>query len=97
MLVDLECVESLYKKKKPSSELHIRDKRKELRGLGLICGELGLQSYSTHGATVAAGTIHAKKVERGAARVAGSRGTPAAGLRPRPAIENGFPSHLLLD
>jgi hypothetical protein len=53
-------------------------------------------SYSTRGATVAVGTIHAEKVKRGAARVAGSRGTPAAGLRPRPAREKGFPN-LLLD
>jgi hypothetical protein len=57
---------------------------------GLICGELGLR------ATVSAGTVHAEKVERGA-RVAGSRGTPAAGLRPWPAREKGFPYNLLLD
>jgi hypothetical protein len=67
-----------------------------LEDLGLICEELGLQSYSTHAATVAAGTVHAEKVESGAARVAGSRGTPAAGLCPRPAIDKGFPSNLLL-
>jgi hypothetical protein len=48
-------------------------------------------------ATVAVGTVHAGKVERGAARVAGSQGTPATGLRPRPAREKGFPSNLLLD
>jgi hypothetical protein len=30
-------------------------------------------------ATVGAGTVHAEKVERWAARVAGSQGTPAAG------------------
>jgi hypothetical protein len=53
-----------------------------MEDLGLISGELGLQSYSSHGATVAAGTFHAEKVERGAARVAGSRGMPATGLRP---------------
>jgi hypothetical protein len=41
-------------------------------------------------ATVAAGTAHTEKVERGAARVAGSQGTPAAGLRPRPAREKVF-------
>jgi hypothetical protein len=46
---------------------------------------------------VAAGTVHTEKVEREAARVAGSRGTPAAGVRPRPAREKGFPSNLLLD
>jgi hypothetical protein len=44
-------------------------------------------SYSTRGATLAAGTVHAEKVERGA-MVAGSRGTPR---------EKGFPSNLLLD
>jgi hypothetical protein len=44
-----------------------------------------------------AGTVHTEEVERGAARVAGSRGTPAAGLRPRPARVKGFPSNLLLD
>jgi hypothetical protein len=54
-------------------------------------------SYCTRGARVAAGTVHAEKVERGVARVAGSRGTPAAGLHPRPAREKGFPSNLLLD
>jgi hypothetical protein len=32
-----------------------------------------------------------------AARVGGAQGTPAAGLRPRPAREKGFPSNLLLD
>jgi hypothetical protein len=47
--------------------------------------------------TVATGTVHAEKVERGAARVAGSQGTPTAGLRPRPAREKGLPSNLLLD
>jgi hypothetical protein len=46
---------------------------------------------------VAAGTVCAEKVERGAARVAGSQGTPAAGLRPRPAREKGFLSNLLLN
>jgi hypothetical protein len=66
-----------------------------MEDLGLICAELGLQIYSSHGATVAAGTFHAEKVERGAARVAGSRGMPATGLRPRPAREKGFPSNLL--
>jgi hypothetical protein len=38
-----------------------------------------------------------EKVERGSARVAGSRGTPAAGLRSHPAREKNFPSNLLLD
>jgi hypothetical protein len=31
-----------------------------------------------------------------AARVGGAQGTPAAGLRPRPAREKGFPSNLLI-
>jgi len=35
--------------------------------------------------------------ERAAARVGGALGTPAAGLRPRPAREKGFLSNLLLD
>jgi hypothetical protein len=48
-------------------------------------------------ATVAAGTVHTEKVERGAARVAGLQGTPAVGLRPRTAREKSFPSNLLLD
>jgi hypothetical protein len=48
-------------------------------------------------ATVAADTVHVEKVERGATIVAGSRGVPAVGLRPRPTREKGFPSHLLLD
>jgi hypothetical protein len=58
--------------------------------------------YSTtvlqyHGATVPRGAVRVEKVERGATRIAGSRGTPAAELRPRPAREKGFPSNLLLD
>jgi hypothetical protein len=68
-----------------------------LEDLGLICGGIRVVSYSTCGATVAAGTFHMENVEREAARVAGSRGTPAAGLRPRPTREKGFPSNLLLD
>jgi threonine dehydratase len=35
--------------------------------------------YSTRGATVPAGTVHVEKVERGAARVAGSRGNAGRG------------------
>jgi hypothetical protein len=66
-----------------------------MEDLGLICGELGLQSYSSHGATVAASTFHAEKVERGAARVVGSRGMPTTGLCPRPARDKGFLSNLL--
>jgi hypothetical protein len=52
-----------------------------LEDLELICGELGLQSYSSRGTIVAVGTVHAEKVERGVARVADSRGTPTAGKR----------------
>jgi hypothetical protein len=55
--------------------------------LGLICGGIRVVSYSTSAATVAAGTVQAEKVESGAARVAGSRVTPAVGLRTRPARE----------
>jgi hypothetical protein len=44
-----------------------------LQDLWLICGELGLR------ATVPAGTVHVEKVERGAARVAGSRGNAGRG------------------
>jgi hypothetical protein len=55
-----------------------------MRGQGdwRICGELGLRSYSTHGAIVTAGTVHVEKAERGASRVGGVQGTPAAGLLP---------------
>jgi hypothetical protein len=63
--------------------------------LGLICGGIRVLSYSTRGATVTAGTVHVPMVA--AARVVRARGTPAAGLRPRPAREKGFPSNLLLD
>jgi hypothetical protein len=63
----------------------------------MICGELGLRSYSTRGATVTVSTVHAEKAERGAARVGGAQGTPTAGLRPWPGREKGFPSNLLLD
>jgi hypothetical protein len=68
-----------------------------LEDLGADLWRIRVASYSTRGATIAAGTVHTEKVERGAARVPGSRGTPAAGLRPRPAREKGFPSNLLLD
>jgi hypothetical protein len=65
-----------------------------LEDLGADLWRIRVASYSTRGATVAAGTVHAEKFERGAARVAGSRGTPAAG--PWPTKEKGFPSNLLL-
>jgi hypothetical protein len=61
-----------------------------LEDLGLICGGISVVSYSTRSATVAVGTVHAEKVERGAAKVARSRGTPAAGLHPRPTRDKGF-------
>jgi hypothetical protein len=51
--------------------------------------------YSTR-----AGTVHELERQRGggaAARAGGALGTPAAGLRPRPAREKVFPSNLLLD
>jgi hypothetical protein len=48
--------------------------------------------------TATCGTVHVEGGLRGrAARVAEALGTPAAGLRPRPAREKGFPSNLLLD
>jgi hypothetical protein len=47
--------------------------------------------YSTRG------TVHVEGLRGRAARVAEALGTPAAGLRPRPAREKGFPSNLLLD
>jgi hypothetical protein len=60
----------------------------------LICGELGL------GATVPALLQYPRVLFTprvvAAARVGGAQGTPAAGLRPRPAREKGFPSSLLL-
>ena len=50
-------------------------------------------------ATVPAGTVHRRRAARARERRLGfwALGTPAAGLRPRPARENGFPSNLLLD
>jgi hypothetical protein len=62
-----------------------------LEDLWLICGELGLR------ATVPAGAVHVERLRERGARVAEALGTPAAGLRPRPARERGFPSDLLLD
>jgi hypothetical protein len=53
--------------------------------------------YSTHGATVPAGTVHVERLRERGARVVEALGTPAAGLRPRPAREMSFPSNLLLD
>jgi hypothetical protein len=67
----------------------------ELRGFGDDLRKLGLLRYSTRGATGPAGTVHAQVVA--AARVGGVPATPAAGLRPRPAREKGFPSNLFLD
>jgi hypothetical protein len=69
----------------------------DLEDLGLIREGIRVVSYSTRSATVVASIVHVEKVERGAARVAGSRGTPATGLHPRPKREKGFPSNLLLD
>jgi hypothetical protein len=63
--------------------------------LGLIHGELWLR------ATVPAALQYPRVLFTirivAAARVGGAQGTPAAGLRPRPTREKGFPSNLLLD
>jgi hypothetical protein len=56
---------------------------------GLICGELGLELQYPR-------VLFTPRIVA-AARVGGAQGTPAAGLRPRPAREKGFPSNLLLD
>jgi hypothetical protein len=66
-----------------------------LEDLGADCGKLGL------GATVPAvlqypWVLFTPRIVA-AARVGGAQGTPAVGLRPRPAREKGFPSNLLLD
>jgi hypothetical protein len=58
----------------------------------LIRGGIRVASYSTRGATV----LFTIRIVA-AARVGGAQGTPAAGLRPRPVREKGFPSNLLLD
>jgi hypothetical protein len=62
---------------------------RELPGLGLICGESGLEVQYPQ-------VLFTPRVVA-AARVGGAQGTPVAGLRPRPAREKGFPSNLLLD
>jgi hypothetical protein len=64
-------------------------------GLGADLWKIRPAALQYPRATVATGTVHAEKVEREAARVVGSRGTPTAGLRPRPTREKGFPSNLL--
>jgi hypothetical protein len=46
--------------------------------------------YSTCGATVPVGTVHTEKVERGAARVAGSRGNAGRGASPTAGKREGF-------
>jgi hypothetical protein len=51
-------------------------------GLGVDLWKIRAVALQYPRATVATGTVHAEKVERGAARVAGSQGTLAAGLRP---------------
>jgi hypothetical protein len=61
-----------------------------LEDLWLICGELGLQSYRICGATIVAGSVHAEKVERGAARVAGSRGNASRVALPTADKRKGF-------
>ena len=49
--------------------------------------------YSTHGYCSRAAAARARERRLGL----GALGTPATGLRPRPAREKGFPSNLLLD
>jgi hypothetical protein len=65
-----------------------------LEDSGLFAGELGLR------ATVPAALQYTRVLFTirivAAARVGGAQGTLAAGLRPRPAREKGFPSNLLL-
>jgi hypothetical protein len=61
-------------------------------GLGADLWKIRASALQYPRATVATGTVHAEEVERGAARVVGSQGTPAVGAR-----EKGFPSNLLLD
>jgi hypothetical protein len=63
----------------------------------------GIESRGTAALQYPRATVPARVLftgERGreaAARAGGALGTPAAGLRPRPAREKGFPSNLLLD
>jgi hypothetical protein len=62
------------------------------------CYELrGGLALQYRGATVPAVLFTWRGLRGRAARVAEALGTPAAGLRPRPAREKGFPSNLLLD
>jgi hypothetical protein len=82
------------------NELYCYELRCEVKVIGVLEADswkIRAVALQYPRATVAAGTVHAEKVERGADRVVGSQGTPAAGLRPRPAREKGFPSNLLLD
>jgi hypothetical protein len=52
-------------------------------------GRIRAACYSTRG--------YYSRLVVAATRVGGAQGTPAAGLRPRPAREKGFPSNLLLN
>jgi hypothetical protein len=61
-----------------------------LRGLGVDLWRIRARSYSTRGVLFTPRVV-------AAARIGGAQGTPTAGLRPRPARENDFPSNLLLD
>ena len=63
-----------------------RIERRESRGATAADALQNPRRYST------AGTVH-----RAAARAARALGRPAAGLRPRPVREKGFPSNLWLD
>jgi hypothetical protein len=59
-------------------------------GLGADLWKIRAAALQYPCATVAAGTVHAEKVERGAARVAEALGTLAVGLCPRPTREKDF-------
>jgi hypothetical protein len=65
-----------------------------LEDWGKICGESGLRA--TIPAVLQYPRILFTPKVVAAARVGGVQGTPAAGLRPRPAREKSFPSNLLL-
>jgi hypothetical protein len=66
-----------------------------LEDLGLICGELRLRAIVP--AVLQYPRVLFTPRVVAAARVGGAQGTPAVGLRPRPAREEGFPPNLLLD
>jgi hypothetical protein len=65
-----------------------------MRGLGADLWKIKAAALQYPHATVTAILFTPRVVA--AARVGGAQGTPAAGLRPRPAREKGFSSDLLL-